>query len=82
MALKKAVGVLQHVSRSVTSDPEVMPLMDAVATTLKVGKNEIPVNSDEEALRSYLSASFTAPPVSPVYELLIMFIICISSQLS
>nr|CDS30156.2 glypican [Hymenolepis microstoma] len=55
--LKKAVNTLQHVARAIISDPEALPLMDPVAILLKVGKNEIPVNSDEEALRSYLFTS-------------------------
>uniref|UniRef100_A0A0R3T0Q7 GOLD domain-containing protein n=1 Tax=Rodentolepis nana TaxID=102285 RepID=A0A0R3T0Q7_RODNA len=55
--MKKAVNTLQHVARAIISDPEAIPLMDPLAVVLKVGKNEMPVNSDEEALRSYLFTS-------------------------
>lgn len=55
--LRKAVNSLQHVARSTMSDPEVLPLVDPAATVLKVGWREMPVNSDEEALRSYLAPS-------------------------
>ncbi|KAM7541141.1 hypothetical protein Aperf_G00000027193 [Anoplocephala perfoliata] len=57
MGLKRAMNSLQQVARSMISDPEVLPLVDPAATVLKVGWREMPVNSDEEALRSYLVPS-------------------------
>lgn len=57
LKLQRAVISLQHVASSTLADPEVLQLADPAATTLKVGRNEVPVNSDEEALRSYLVPS-------------------------
>ncbi|KAL5113072.1 Glypican-4 [Taenia crassiceps] len=57
LGLQRAVISLQHVASSTLADPEVLQLADPAATTLKVGRNEVPVNSDEEALRSYLVPS-------------------------
>ncbi|KAL5961885.1 Glypican-4, partial [Taenia solium] len=54
LGLQRALFSLQHVASSTLADPEVLQLADPAATTLKVGRNEVPVNSDEEALRSYL----------------------------
>ncbi|EUB65048.1 Glypican-4 [Echinococcus granulosus] len=57
LGLRRAVINLQRVASSTLVDPEVLQLADPAATTLKVGRNEVPVNSDEEALRSYLVPS-------------------------
>lgn len=55
MGLDKAAHNLQRAAEVKLSDPEVLQLVDPHATTLKTGRGGIPVNSDEEALATYLS---------------------------
>ena len=54
LRLRKVAESLLHVARSELSDPEVQQLADPGATVLKTGRNEVPVNSDKEALLSYI----------------------------
>lgn len=59
LGLQKATDNLNYVAQSLLTDPEVLQLADPTATTLKIGRNDAFVNSDEEALLSYLR-----PPAS------------------
>ncbi|VDD80794.1 unnamed protein product [Mesocestoides corti] len=60
LGLRKAIQNFEILGRVTQVDPDILPLADPAATVLKVGRNDMPVDSDEEALRSYLTS-----PTSP-----------------
>ncbi|VDM31665.1 unnamed protein product [Hydatigera taeniaeformis] len=67
LGLQRALISLQEVANSTLADPEVLQLADPAATTLKVGRNEVPVDTDEDALRSYL-VSFGSTDTSSTHN--------------
>ncbi len=65
--LTKATHNLQYITRVTIADPDVLHLADPSATTLKMGRNGVPVRSDEDALASYLVPVSSSGGVSPFF---------------